>query len=109
MEYSVSEYLVVRKNGTPFNFSTQYSSFMEGYWQPKLDALGVLNYERHDGEFAMHLPHDIRSTFTTRWTEQELNEIKRCKIQGHAFGNIGIDVYAKLNIEDLTKELNKLK
>lgn len=109
MEYSASEYLVVRKNGTPFNFSTQYSSFMKGYWCPKLDALGVLNYERYDGEIAMHLPHDMRSTFTTRWTEQELNEIKRCKIQGHAFGNIGIDVYAKLTVEDLTKELNKLK
>lgn len=54
---------------------------MKGYWCPKLDDLGVLNYKRYDGEIAMHLPHDMSSTFTTRWTEQALNEIKLCKIQ----------------------------
>lgn len=109
MKAGDSEYLIVRKEGKPFNLTDQYSSFLEDYWDPKLESLGILHYIRENGDEAKHLPHDVRVTFSTRWSDQNLNQVKRSKIQGHSTGDVGIDTYTKPFIDSLLKELNKLK
>lgn len=109
LNHSKSEYLVVRKEGTPFNLSDQYSSFLENYWEPKLESIGILHYIRENGDEATHRPHDVRVTFSTRWSDQNLDQVKRSKIQGHSTGDVGIDTYTKPFIDSLLNELNKLE
>ena len=90
-------------------FSSDYNGFLDSYWVPKLDALGIYHYVRENGDEAVHLPHDVRATFSTRWADQGLDQTLRKKIQGHSSGDVGIDVYTKPFIATLVKEINKLK
>ena len=109
IKYNDSEYLITRLDGKPMRFSSDYNGFLDSYWIPKLDALGIYHYIRENGDEAVHLPHDVRATFSTRWADQRLDQTLRKKIQGHSSGDVGIDVYTKPFIATLVKEINKLK
>ncbi len=108
MTFNDSEYLITRYDGTPMKFETDYNGFLDTYWDKKLDELGILHYIRENGDEAIHRPHDMRMTFSTRWADQGLNEIYRKKIQGHSSGSVGIDVYTQPFIKTLVREVNKL-
>lgn len=108
LSHNESEYLITRLDGKPLRFSSDYNGFLDSYWIPKLDALGIYHYMRENGDKAVHLPHDVRATFSTRWADQSLDQNLRKKIQGHSSGDVGIDVYTKPFISTLVKEINKL-
>lgn len=104
-----SEYLINKLDGKKFATAVDYNTFLISYWNKTLRLLGILEYTRLDGTTCQHKPHDVRTTFATRWAEQGLNPIYADKIKGHSTGKISIDVYTKPFIESLLKELNKLK
>lgn len=106
---SSSEYLITKLNGEKFDTDHDYNTFLISYWNKTLQSLGILEYTRLDGQVCKHKPHDIRTTFATRWAEQGLNPIYADKIKGHSTGKISIDTYTKPFINSLVKELNKLK
>ncbi len=109
MKRNKSEYLITRLDGKPMRFSSNYTDFLESYWIPKLKEIGIYEYTRENGDSAVHLPHDVRVTFSTRWADQKLDQTLRQKIQGHSSGDVGIDTYTKPFIESLVEEANKLK
>lgn len=109
MNLNNSEFLITRYDGKQMKYKVDYNSFLDTYWNKKLEELGILHYVRENGDEAVHLPHDMRVTFSTRWADQGLNEIYRQKIQGHSTGSVGIDIYTQPFIESLVNELNKLK
>ena len=104
-----SEYLINKLNGKKLATKSDYNTFLISYWNKTLKNLGILEYTRLDGTTCQHKPHDIRTTFATRWAEQGLNPVFADKIKGHSTGKISIDVYTKPFIESLLKEINKLK
>lgn len=92
----------------PFPWKT-YPTFLRAY-NDALTAAGVLDYVNPEtGLQVQHKPHDGRHTFTTLWHEQRLNEGIRRYIQGHAQVGIGAQVYTHYDMEEITKELCKLK
>lgn len=92
----------------PFPWKT-YPTFLRAY-NDALTAAGVLDYVNPEtGLQAQHKPHDGRHTFTTLWHEQRLNEGIRRYIQGHAQQGIGAQVYTHYDIDDIKKELERLK
>lgn len=104
-----SEHLINKLDGKKFSTAADYNTFLISYWNKALRSLGILEYTRLDGVKCQHKPHDIRTTFATRWAEQGLNPIYGDKIKGHSTGKISIDVYTKPFLQSLLKELNKLK
>lgn len=109
MNLNDSDYLITRYDGKNIRFSSDHNGFVETYWIPTLKSLGIYNYVRENGDKAVHYPHDVRTTFSTRWADQGLDQTLRKKIQGHSTGDVGIDVYTKPFIATLVKEINKLK
>ena len=92
----------------PFPWAT-YSAVLAPY-KAALTSAGVLFYTNPEtGKQAQHKPHDGRHTFATLWHEQRLNEGIRRYIQGHAQVGIGAQVYTHFDIDEITKELHKLK
>ncbi len=102
------EYLVTKHNGTKFDMSTGHKHFIDSYWKPVLDEIGIYMYKNEKGEMQEHFPHDTRHTFTSMWHDKKLNEVFRRKIQGHSGKGIGEQVYTHLEFESLRKELNQL-
>lgn len=92
----------------PFSFGA-YTTLVRAYEQALTDA-GILEYTNPEtGLKATHKPHDGRHTFATLWHEQRLNEGIRRYIQGHTQNGIGATVYTHYDIDEIRKELNRLK
>lgn len=103
-----TEYLVTKHNGSPFNMSTGHKQFVDSYWKPILDEIGIYMYKDENGEMQEHLPHDTRHTFTSMWHDKKLSEVFRRKIQGHSGKGIGEQVYTHIEFEKLRSEINQL-
>ena len=103
-----NEYLITNLSGGKFQFDTNHSSYVDSYWSPILNDIGILEYTNAKGEAAEHLPDDTRHTFTTMWKEKKLDEAMRRKIQGHSGKGIGEIVYTHFELEKLKEELNRL-
>lgn len=103
-----NEYLITNLSGVKFQFDTNHSSYVDSFWTPILNDIGILEYTNAKGETAEHLPDDTRHTFTTMWKEKKLDEAMRRKIQGHSGKGIGEIVYTHFELEKLKEELNKL-
>lgn len=103
-----SEYLITNLSGGKFNFDTNHSSYVDSFWIPVLEDMGVYEYTNSNGDISTHLPDDTRHTFTTMWKEKQLDEAMRRKIQGHSGKGIGEIVYTHFELEKLREELNKL-
>lgn len=102
------EYLVTKLNGGKFNFKTGHRTYMDSYWTPVLEEIGIYKYKAEDGTMQEHRPHDTRHTFTSMWQEKKLDEVFRRKIQGHSGQGIGEQVYTHIDMENLKAELNQL-
>lgn len=102
------QYLVTKLNGDKFNFNTGHRQYIESYWRPVLQDVGIYEYKSPDGTIQEHLPHDTRHTFTSMWREKKLDETFRRKIQGHSGKGIGEQVYTHIDMENLKAELNQL-
>lgn len=103
-----NEYLITNLSGGKFQFDTNHGSYMDSFWTPILNDIGILEYTNANGETASHLPDDTRHTFTTMWKEKKLDEAMRRKIQGHSGKGIGEIVYTHFELEKLKEELNML-
>ena len=103
-----NEYLITNLSGGKFQFDTNHGSYMDSFWTPILNDIGILEYTNASGETASHLPDDTRHTFTTMWKEKKLDEAMRRKIQGHSGKGIGEIVYTHFELEKLKEELNML-
>ena len=87
-----------------------YSTTLTRAYNNALSSAGVLEYVNPEtGKKQNHKPHDGRHTFATLWHEQRLNEGIRRYIQGHTQNGIGAAVYTHFDIDEIRKELNKLK
>ncbi len=102
-----SPYLITQLNGNRINFTTAHRQYIESYWKPVLQEMGIYEYYI-DGEKKEHSPDDTRHTFTTMWKEKKLDESMRRKIQGHSGKGVGEIVYTHFDIEKLKSELNLL-
>ena len=102
------EYLITKLNGDRFNFQTGHRQYIETYWKPILEDVGIYTYKDEDGNEQEHLPHDTRHTFTSMWKEKKLDETFRRKIQGHSGKGIGEQVYTHIDMQMLKDEINKL-
>lgn len=103
-----NEYLITNLSGNKFRFDTNHGSYVDSFWTPILDEIGILRYTNTQGEINNHLPDDTRHTFTTMWKEKKLDEAMRRKIQGHSGKGIGEIVYTHFELEKLREELNRL-
>lgn len=103
-----NEYLLTNLSGGRFNFDVNHRSYIDTYFTPILDEIGILYYTNDSGEKRTHLPDDTRHTFTTMWKEKRLDESMRRRIQGHSGKGIGEAVYTHYDLMMLRKELNKL-
>lgn len=103
-----NEYLLTNVSGNKFNFDVNHRSYIDTYFTPVLDEIGILYYTNDTGEKRSHLPDDTRHTFTTMWKEKRLDESMRRKIQGHSGKGIGEIVYTHYDLQLLRDELNKL-
>lgn len=56
-----------------------------------------------------HTPHDCRHTFSMLCEKYGVNENDRKRMLGHKFGDITNDVYGHREMEDLRKEIEKIK
>lgn len=56
-----------------------------------------------------HTPHDCRHTFSRLCEKYEVNENDRKRLLGHAFQDITNAVYGHRTIDDLRKEIEKIK
>lgn len=102
------EYLVAKHNGTKFDFRTGHRQYIEGYWKPVLQDVGIYEYKSEDGKIQEHQPHDTRHTFASMWREKKLDETFRRKIQGHSGKGIGEQVYTHIDMQRLKDEINQL-
>ena len=102
------KYLVTKLNGSKFNFGTSHKQYIDSYWKPVLQDVGIYEYKAEDGTIQEHLPHDTRHTFTSMWKEKKLDEAFRRKIQGHSGKGIGEQVYTHIDMENLKAEINQL-
>ena len=102
------EYLVAKLNGKKFNFTTGHSQYVDGYWKPVLQDVGIYTYKDDYGNTQEHLPHDTRHTFTSMWKEKKLDETFRRKIQGHSGKGVGEQVYTHIDMQRLKEEINQL-
>ena len=102
------KYLITKHNGDKFNFKTGHRQYIESYWRPVLQDIGIYEYTAEDGTVQEHLPHDTRHTFTSMWKEKKLDEAMRRKIQGHSGKGIGEIVYTHFELEKLKEELNQI-
>ena len=103
-----NEYLITNVSGKKFQFDINHGAYLDSYWTPILNDIGILEYTNAKGEVAEHLPDDTRHTFTTMWKEKKLDEAMRRKIQGHSGKGIGEIVYTHFELEKLKEELNRL-
>jgi integrase len=103
-----NEYLVTNLSGNKFNFDVAHGVYVDSFWSPLLQDMGILNYKNSQGKMVKHLPDDTRHTFTTLWKEKKLDEAMRRKIQGHSGKGIGEIVYTHFEFEKLRSELNQL-
>ena len=103
-----NEYLITNLSGKKFQFDINHGAYLDSYWTPILNDIGILEYTNAKGEVAEHLPDDTRHTFTTMWKEKKLDEAMRRKIQGHSGKGIGEIVYTHFELEKLKEELNRL-
>jgi len=103
-----TEYLVTLINGKKIPFDTNHSAYVDVYFTPLLEEMGIHKYINENDETAEHLPDDTRHTFTTMWKEKHLDEAMRRRIQGHSGKGIGEIVYTHYELEKLREELNKL-
>jgi integrase len=103
-----NEYLVTNLSGNKFNFDVAHGVYVDSFWTPLLQDMGILNYKNSKGKIVKHLPDDTRHTFTTLWKEKKLDEAMRRKIQGHSGKGIGEIVYTHFEFEKLRSELNQL-
>lgn len=103
-----NEYLITQLNGKNFRFDTNHGQYVDTYWKPILEEMGIYTYINDKGESKEHAPDDTRHTFTTMWHEKHLDEAMRRKIQGHSGKGIGEQVYSHMEFETLKTELNKL-
>ncbi|MCH5212233.1 MAG: tyrosine-type recombinase/integrase [Oscillospiraceae bacterium] len=103
-----TEYLITQLNGRNFRFDTNHAQYVDSYWTPLLQDMGILQYTNDKGITKEHTPDDTRHTFTTMWHEKQLDEAMRRKIQGHSGKGIGEQVYSHIEFEKLKAELNKL-
>ncbi len=108
MERSDTEHLITQLNGKVIRFATNHGQYVESYWKPVLQDMGIYEYTNDTGERREHSPDDTRHTFTTMWKEKKLDEAMRRKIQGHSGKGIGEIVYTHFELEMLRAELNKL-
>ena len=83
-------------------------SLFKSRLQAALDRLDILYYNSDSGERKPHLPDDTRHTFTSMWTNKQLNETFRRFIQGHSRNGVGEQVYTHLSIETLVDAVNQL-
>lgn len=102
------EYLVAKINGEKINLQTGHTQYIESYWKPVLQDVGIYEYKNEDGEMQEHRPHDTRHTFASMWKEKKLDEAFRRKIQGHSGKGIGEQVYTHIDMELLKAEINQL-
>ena len=102
------EYLVTKLNGSRFNIQTNHGQYIDSYWKPVLEDIGIYMYKNEDGQMQEHLPHDTRHTFASMWREKKLDEVFRRKIQGHSGKGIGEQVYTHIEFEKLRAEINML-
>lgn len=103
-----TEYLVTKLNGKHFNVKTNHQQYVDTYWKPILEDIGIYTYKNPDNQIQSHLPHDTRHTFASMWREKKLDEVFRRKIQGHSGKGIGEQVYTHIEFEKLRAELNQL-
>lgn len=66
------------------------------------DTLDILGIEKHT-------PHDCRHTFNKLCDQYEVNDRDKKLMIGHAFSDVTNKVYLHRNIEDLRKEIEKIK
>lgn len=104
-----SEYLLVSKRGKQINYSRSHTDYINAYWRPVLESLGIFRgTDKILGEEFEHKPHDTRHTFATMWAEARLDEAIRRRIMGHAGKGVGEQVYTHFAIQEMIKEINKL-
>lgn len=103
-----AEYLITQRNGREFRFAKNHGQYVDSYWKPLLEDMGIYRYKNEKGILREHTPDDTRHTFTTMWKEKKLDEAMRRKIQGHSGKGIGEIVYTHFEFELLRAELNKL-
>ena len=56
-----------------------------------------------------HTPHDARHTFSMLCEKYHVNENDRKRMLGHAFQDITNKVYGHRTVEELRKEIEKIK
>ena len=56
-----------------------------------------------------HTPHDARHTFSMLCEKYRVNENDRKRMLGHAFQDITNKVYGHRTVEELRKEIEKIK
>lgn len=56
-----------------------------------------------------HTPHDTKHTFSSLCEKYEVRENDRKRMMGHVIGNITNDVYGHRDLEDLRKEIEKIR
>lgn len=86
----------IRRDGSIMNISSgRFRKSMYG----ALNALGI----------EKHTPHDCKHTFSTLCEKYGVNENDRKRLLGHKIGNITNDVYGHRTLEDLRREIEKIK
>ena len=87
----------LKRSKTLLNVST------ETFRRLMYEALGHIGIEKHT-------PHDCRHTFSALCEKYGVNENDRKRMRGHAFsGDITNSVYGHRDLEDLRKEIEKIK
>lgn len=103
------EYLLTDSNGGQINFRGDHANFMDVYWNPALESVGILEYKDPiTGDSRKHMPDDVRHTFASMWADADLSEEKRRRIQGHKGVGIGEQVYTHNDIKILLDAVNKI-
>ena len=72
------------------------------YRRQMYNLLATLNIEKHT-------PHDCRHTFSKLCEKYEVSENDRKRMLGHAFTDVTNSVYGHRDIEDLRKQIEKIK
>lgn len=87
-----NKYLITKDNK-----KINYATYRLSYWNKMNHALGF-----------KHTPHDTRHTFTTFADRCDVHKVALKRILGHSLNDI-TDHYTHKNLEELLKEINKIK
>lgn len=98
-------YELSKKYNNDFLFMTAYHNAVkyQNYKKRFDDTVGSLFQD------VKHRPHDTRHTFATLGKRAKMNEYILKMIMGHAIADITESVYTHRTLEDLKKEIEKIK